>query len=1001
MHFWKSRRKGEHAKVKVVTSSQSVQATSTVQDSVLNSNSREAFYEEVMEQTEANSGGVFECFNKTSNLVEKTNPSNHQQCQHKETHEPSAAIEFSKAIPKLFPQKNGKGVPTVVVFNGNKLTSILTPMTSSINIKSLQKCKSLTELVNVIGSQRTYTRAIVKSTGEPLYRDSSGMFYARKLIPRCDSPSDELDLNGPRVSESNICSAKNETSQERRVDYGGKHELATACIRKKNKNEKQVVIEKIIDINGKFLDNRYTCKCGQEFRTYRAFWKHDCDKEINICSCPDCDNQHTKKRILTIQFKDIEPEVDSQKAMIEIGLGINTEPDSHTATESTEEIKQMQTEVIGISTNDSIGVKHKIREGRRTKTVKAPKKVSPPQTMDACPKVVRVEHNADGTPVDYTCKICTFVAEHRRGLNQHMRVHFPEEYEKKRAEKREKNVNDAEHDKSEPSAQGQETVVENIAGINNLALSCRLCGMVFSKQIHLDEHVRSHTHKVEDYVEKESSLVDTVVERAVTVAPHTFTCEICSKTLDIVFRQIHIQTHFGDERFTCEICNENLYTREQYNLHMRAHKGDNPYICRVCRKKFCSLRELEQHVLSHNGSKRYACRFCDRWFKRPISKVEHERLHTGEKPFPCSFCGMKFRLKGTRELHVRIHTGLKPYCCEVCKKCFRSKYNLRAHVAIHSDERNFKCSICPKTFKTAVSLSSHKNHHTKPYKCPVCLRRFDSSYSERQHRKSHSAAKSTLKYKCTICGIMYARSFGLRDHMLTHNVVETGQSSELEYCGVKNNHVSESMEMVDDECTQTADFEFADVDDECMEAAEFLVVNSSEDCFQTPNYVLQVANEEATQGFVGDDSDEAYVETPETVVNLPNEDSDYPGSIYAVADDFTEAGGYLIAADVDESQQPVGLLVVETCEDSQYVLAVAEEDSAEVPQLELSDIYDECGLSGVVRSHNQDCNRSHIGLSNCTALVSVNVEENECVPPVPVNFEEVKTEVDIDHLDFS
>ncbi|XP_063228122.1 uncharacterized protein LOC134534063 isoform X2 [Bacillus rossius redtenbacheri] len=920
-----------------------------------------------------------------NNMLCVCSPSNHQ---HGAKQQPSPAIDFSEAIPKIFSQKNGKEIPTVVVFSGNRLTSILTPMTSSINLKTLKKCTSLSELVNAIGSQtgKTYPRAV---NGESIYRD--GNILSSSEVIQDSSANSKPDC--PSTNESNLSfSADKETSQEGGV-HNDKQKLTAATIRKKIRNQREFIVKKSVDSDGKFLDNVYTCRnCGLEFQKYLSFCKHVCGKVTNYC-----DSRFTKERILTINFKDKEPEAETQNATIEIGLGVDTELSVPSARDSSEVTNT--TEVTdAASKGGSADVHNQIKACKKRKRVRPQKEVLPLQPMIChicstvftkrsafvghqrmhAPKVARrIALNADGTPVIFTCEICSFVAEHKQGYNQHMRVHFPEEYEQRCAERRDKLSKGAESKRPVASEQEQEDV-----GVqNDLDLSCNLCGMVFSKYIHLDEHVRSHYHNVDEYAESESTLVDAVVERAVATVPCTFTCEICSKTMDVVFRQLHIKTHLGDERFTCEICNENLYTREQFNLHMRAHKGDNPYLCRVCKRKFGSPEDLGRHILSHNGPKRYPCRFCNRRFKQPFSKVEHERLHTGEKPFSCSYCGMKFRLKGTREIHVRIHTGIKPYCCKVCKKSFRSKYNLRDHEATHSDERNYKCSICPKTFKTAVSLSSHKNNHTKPYKCPVCQRRFETAYAERQHRHSHYAAKSTLKYKCTVCGIMYARSFGLRDHMLTHTVTPE-QPLNINGDKIKKMSLKEEIEIVDSESAQMADLALRDLNDECMEAAEFLV-NANEDGFENPRYTVQVANKsEVSSQFIVDYPEKVHLQESEFVSSAA-EDKDHPGSVLAVSDFTSDA--YFIAGDGDECQQ---LLLVETTEgstSSQYILAVANEDLLEVPNLDLSDIYSECEPSREAKLKNQQPG----DFSNSVTVERVSAEENVCVPPAPVNFEEV------------
>lgn len=51
-----------------------------------------------------------------------------------------------------------------------------------------------------------------------------------------------------------------------------------------------------------------------------------------------------------------------------------------------------------------------------------------------------------------------------------------------------------------------------------------------------------------------------------------FYCDICGKSYDKTFEQVHVQMHNGEEKYNCHICNKVFPNEESINMHMNAHQ---------------------------------------------------------------------------------------------------------------------------------------------------------------------------------------------------------------------------------------------------------------------------------------------------------------------------------------------------------------------------------------------------------------------------------------------
>lgn len=292
---------------------------------------------------------------------------------------------------------------------------------------------------------------------------------------------------------------------------------------------------------------------------------------------------------------------------------------------------------------------------------------------------------------------------------------------------------------------------------------CNVCDTNFATNKSLRLHKRMH-----DPVK--SKEVDPPVDygimgnNTITKPREMFECQICGKSYDKTYEEIHMAYHSGINNYDCFICNRKFYTASNLEMHMRVHTNEKGHLCTHCRKFFITEDELEEHIKEHSIRRPYQCSYCARRFARPHEKVKHERIHTGEKPHECEICGKTFRVSYCLTLHMRTHSGLRPYVCQHCGKRFKAHSVYNHHLLTHSDVRGYKCPYCPKAFKTGVQLAGHKNSHTKPFSCTQCNRPFASLYAVRAHMETHKR-ENNLKYNCYLCGASYARAFALRDHI--------------------------------------------------------------------------------------------------------------------------------------------------------------------------------------------------------------------------------------------
>ncbi|XP_018605792.1 zinc finger protein 236 isoform X1 [Scleropages formosus] len=267
---------------------------------------------------------------------------------------------------------------------------------------------------------------------------------------------------------------------------------------------------------------------------------------------------------------------------------------------------------------------------------------------------------------------------------------------------------------------------------------CTVCSQVFTKESHLQRHLRDHEANDKPH-RCDQCPMSFNVEFNLTLHKSThnledLTCpECCKKFSRVASLKSHIMLHEKEENLICSECGDEFILQSQLSLHLEDHRkefnGSKVYTCNICSKEFKMSSQLKEHKKTHirkrpiignlrNYKKNIdrsgftnSCQHCGKTFKKPSQLVRHIRIHTGERPYKCTHCGKAFNQKVVLQTHMVRHTGERPHLCSLCPASFSQKGNLHSHIQrVHSESKGipvYPCLDCSCVFKRLGSLHAH------------------------------------------------------------------------------------------------------------------------------------------------------------------------------------------------------------------------------------------------------------------------------------------------------
>ncbi|XP_021965830.1 myoneurin-like [Folsomia candida] len=219
---------------------------------------------------------------------------------------------------------------------------------------------------------------------------------------------------------------------------------------------------------------------------------------------------------------------------------------------------------------------------------------------------------------------------------------------------------------------------------------CHLCVITCRSKVHLERHLRNHTHPKEK----------------------TESCTHCDKkyrdkiTLVRHIARVHSD---GPAPHICHICGKGFHVPADLKVHVDRHEGKSLAKCDTCGETFASSGSLQSHLSEVKLIPELVyLQLCDVRFLRPGKLKDHMRSHSKERPFRCLQCEKGFKSKKNLDTHVtRVHTEgyvvPTPHKCPHCDKGFQYPFILEGHIRqVHMGERPFVCDQCGKRFALKI-----------------------------------------------------------------------------------------------------------------------------------------------------------------------------------------------------------------------------------------------------------------------------------------------------------
>ena len=429
--------------------------------------------------------------------------------------------------------------------------------------------------------------------------------------------------------------------------------------------------------------------------------------------------------------------------------------------------------------------------------------------------------------------MCTYVAEHKQSLNNHMEVCH------------------------------QEYAMVNKHG-NNLRefrkapqYKCPMCPLKTTDKSGYDKHLLN-VHELVEIINDKSEELDmsvTVSEdsgiwetelgeaKIKESAAHSYNCAKCDFSTS--WRQ-HLQDHESriHERITfeCDICGKRANRKGAiYDHKRRMHEGVKRYRCSLCDWSSYEKKAMVTHIMdSHPGlNDQYKIKAAIvkiDWrasSKNTIKKIEPmnrastpikseviKRIETTDGlAFRCDICGKKASRKSSIDDHKRrVHEGVKRFKCSICEWANYERTVLKWHVRkshpeikdsdvdgtivninwgsttpkteklVQVTETNTgllhctKCDFTTRNGRTHLRDHERRKHEGVVFECDICGKRSARKGNILDHkRRMHEGVK---RFKCSVCDWANYEKNALVRHITEHHT-ELNEKSKVEEAIVK------------------------------------------------------------------------------------------------------------------------------------------------------------------------------------------------------------------------
>ncbi|XP_069686218.1 uncharacterized protein [Periplaneta americana] len=313
---------------------------------------------------------------------------------------------------------------------------------------------------------------------------------------------------------------------------------------------------------------------------------------------------------------------------------------------------------------------------------------------------------------------------------------------------------------------------------NARPLECVPCGMVFTEENNLYDHIR-FSHRGQAFI-----------------------CSECGGHFNSkAALRGHLRSHRNLRHHKCDICSKTFLDKQTLKEHAVSHMDVKPFQCHICGKYLNRNSRLKKHLMSHelqkntNPQECFQCTACGETFPDEPKAVNHAQVgHSLPSESECVFqlypidklCPEQFVNSWSLAYHRKTrHCETQPppldgdvpgnerkrWKCKYCEKRYVSQHSLLAHVSMmHAGDNpgpNFQCDECGKCFARKLSLDSHKKTHngTKPFVCPICNKTFVHSSGLSSHLRLHRGDKP---HSCEYCGKTFLQRGDKDDHVRKH-----------------------------------------------------------------------------------------------------------------------------------------------------------------------------------------------------------------------------------------